>query len=1080
MVAFLLFDLIGTAMLAGIGVLVGSLIPSAIVFVFIGKALRNILRVTDDRMKLVNEMVSGIRIIKAYAWEAPFIKNLTDTRNKEIKFIRHHAYLFSLGVNAFFLQVPFVIQISALTAYYLLGGVMEPGVVFTALQLFGLFQTVLIQFPNGVNQLVTTIVALRRIGAYLELNEIEIDEKDTIQLTDDDVAGSGPGSELIALDDCEFSWGTVIDDNTGATDEQMRERSIVLTNVSLVVRRGERIAVFGAVGEGKTSLLLATLGELEKVSGTMHVQGSVAYAAQSPWIVNASIRDNIVFGKEYNERRYRKAVLASSLLADMKQLPSGDMTMIGERGINLSGGQKARVSLARAVYADASIVLLDDPLAAVDAHVGKHIMDHCIMSDLLDDKAVLVVTNKVSTLRRFDRVLVVRNGSIVADGPYDKLLAQGVELTAIQEDSADDRKSLDAKRKLDFEQGEEYFDEADANREDDVLYEDEEKQIGAVKFSVYVYYVAAVGFCLAGIAQLFNVTFLLAPLGAQYILSFWTNEVVCDLAFAGNFSLSASCGEPLGEDTWFILYVSTFGIGFIICAIAAVLLAEARVVAVRRLHARLVDSVFAAPISFYDTTPVGRVLNRFSKDINIIDTQLSLLIVFATVIAMYIFTSFVGIILGTRGLFIVVLIPVLWIYRKIYSLSRRGAIRLQRLEATTRSPIYSRFSELLNGLSTVRAYNQTDRFRIANEDALRANVLPYFYVRNALPPWLMVSLSLLGCIISAAVAIIIVAAQALSFLSPGEAGLALTFSLTLTQNMFQIIFVLTEVEVMMNAVERIKEYIEEIPREEEKDLLKPSLSVSVWPSQGHIVFEDYSAGYRDGPDVLKNLNFEIKDTEKIGIVGRTGSGKSTMILALLRIIGVREGRVIIDGVDISTLPLQVLRKSLGLIPQDPVCFIGSIRYNLDPFDEYVEKALWNALDKVQLGDFVRGLPGGLDYMIQEGGENISVGQRQLLSIGRALLRNTRVLMLDEATANVDKETDELLQATIRENFADRTVLTIAHRIDTILDSTRVLVLDAGRLVEFDSPDNLLQIPNGIFKGLVQASQRASSDEESSA
>ena len=1068
----------GPAMLAGIGILVGSLIPSAIVFVFIGKAQRNIMMVTDDRMKLVNEMISGIRIIKAYAWEAPFIQNLTDTRNREVKFIRKHAYLFSLGVNAFFLQVPFVIQIAALSAYYFLGGVMEPGIVFTALQLFSLFQQILIQFPNGVNQLVTTIVALRRIGTYLELDEIEIDVDDVVDLTDSKV--SSETATLIHINNSSFSWGAVqesIEDGQGEAEAKAKaqDRATVLRDISLDVSRGERVAVFGAVGEGKTSLLLAILGELEKLTGEVHVVGAAAYAAQTPWIVNASIRDNILFGKEYDESRYRQVVLASSLLADIKQMPSGDSTMIGERGINLSGGQKARVSLARAVYADASIVMLDDPLAAVDAHVGKHIMDHCIMSDLLDDKAVLVVTNKVSTLRRFDRVLVIRGGSILADGHYDELLSEGVEFASMQKHS-DAGKDKGAEKKVAFDDGGDYFEEAEARREQDVLYKDEDKQIGAVKFSVYVYYVAAIGFCLAAWAQLFNVTFLLAPLGAQYILSFWTNEVVCELALASNFSAPAACTAPLGEDIWYILYISTFLLGFCICAIASVLLAEARVVAVKRLHERLVDSVFAAPVSFYDTTPVGRVLNRFSKDINIIDTQLSVMITFATVIGMYILTSFVGIILGTRGLFLAVIVPVLWIYRKIFSLSRRGAIRLQRLEATTRSPIYSRFSELLNGLSTVRAYNQTKRFKVANEDALRENVLPYFYVRNALPPWLMVSLSLLGCVISAAVAVIIVGAQALDFLTAGEAGLALTFSLTLTQNMFQIVFVLTEVEVMMNAVERIKDYIENIPREESLDFPKGAVDGRKWPERGEIVFEGYSAGYRDGPDVLKELTFQIHDTEKIGIVGRTGSGKSTMILSLLRVINARQGRVVIDGVDIATLSLGVLRKAMGLIPQDPVCFIGTIRYNLDPFGEYPEEQLWTALEKVQLYDFVQSLPGKLEYMVQEGGENISVGQRQLLSIGRALLRDTRVLMLDEATANVDKDTDELLQATIRENFADRTVLTIAHRIETILDSTRVLVLDKGRLAEFDSPENLLKIPNGLFSGLVQASKRDPSDE----
>ena len=1118
-VCYFLYELIGVSMLTGVGILIFALCSNAVVFVFIGKVLRQVLAVTDERIKLVNEMVSGIRILKAYAWEAPFIEHLTRARNFELKFIRKHAYLFGLGINAFFLQLPLILQVTTLPVYFVLGGEMDPGIVFTALQLFSLLQNVVIAFPNGVNQIVTALVALRRIRDFLELPEIQTDKFDSIDLSDDHIDGhKGP---LIVLNECTFSWGmsprAENENSLSFSISQMRglsktgsynssavglytadeEAAPVLRDISLQVKKNERVAVFGAVGGGKTSLLISILGDLEKITGEIRVKGSLAYAAQNPWMINASIRENILFGSHYIERRYRRVVLACSLLPDFKRFPAGDETMVGERGTTLSGGQKARICLARAIYADASIVLLDDPLAAVDAHVGTHIMERCIMSNLLRRKAVLVVTNQLSLLERFDRVVVIQDGGIVANGKYSSLVARGFDFQSLQggdtgeetEDDEDEDFELESdddvyehelapRRSTLFLRGEEYFESKKQVEEaKDELYKKEEKHVGTVKTSVYIYYIAAVGYGLAFLTQFFNVAFLLAPLAAQYILTFWTNEAVCELALANNESLptDGSCALIYGQDNWLILYLAVFGIGFLTCCIASVLLAEARVVSVKRLHERLVEAVFSAPISFYDTTPVGRVLNRFSKDISTIDTQLSIMLMYTTVVFMRLFTGFVGVILGTRGIFVAVLVPVLWIYFRVYNLARRAAIRLQRLEAISRSPLYSGLSEAVTGLTTVRAFNQTERFIRRNQEALRRNVLPQFYVRNALPSWLMVSLNILGCVVSASVAFIVIGAKELDFLSAGEAGLALTYALNLTQNLFQIAFVLTRLEVLMNSVERVKEYVQDTPREEPKDAEKVHVSnevvdAKVWPAHGEIVFWRYTTGYREGPDVLKDVSFTVSGGEKIGIIGRTGSGKSTMILALLRVLQPRAGSITIDGVDISTIPLHTLRRALGLIPQDPVCFMGTIQFNLDPFGEVSVTDLWTALEKVQLKDFVEALPGGLEFMVQEAGANLSVGQRQLLSIARALLRNTKVLMLDEATANVDKDTDELLQATIRENFEDRTVLTIAHRLETIMDSTRVLVLDHGVVAEFDSPSNLMKIQGGLFSGLVQASR----------
>ena len=860
MIVYLLYDIIGLPMVTGIVVLILALPMNVLMFGKIGKAFRKTIYVTDERIKLINELVSGIRTIKSYAWEMPFVKNISRVRNRELKYIRVHAYLFSFGVNLIFYQMPFVLMMSVMTVYYFTGGIMEPGKVFASLQLFNLLLQIMVQLPNALNQLMLAIIAMRRIQRYLGLDELSHDDEDVIDLTDAQTWGDSR-EVLVRIQDCIFTWNKVEEElpsstaSSKPTNEQSHRNAImtepvgapVLREISLELRRGEQVAIFGATGSGKTSLLLCILGELEKVIGKMRTTGSVALSGQYPWIEHGTIRENIIFGQEYNPTWYQQVVRACDLLADFGQLQAADLTVVGERGFNLSGGQISRISLARALYRKPSILLLDQPLGSVDSHVGSFLLENAIQSSLTKNKLVVVVTNKVDILARFDRVIVMKEGRIVGNGSYEELVLRGVDFPRVQQASKRgvfaptinsnfavlERTSLllrKGRRQSSLMEGslyegtyfegghshapesvysargstrfmgggaqqfDQYIDEEeDATEIDEMgnqLYKKEDKKGGNVGFDVYLYYLASIGYVWSFFMVFFNMAYLVAPLAHQYALTFWTNEVVCGIiASSGeNSSLvgTLDCSVLYGEDFWWFVTFGIFCTGIVLCTIASIMFAEGRIRCVTRLHERLVNSVVDAPISFFDGTPVGRVLNRFLKDMNTIDVQLSITLMLTNVVVMTIITGFIGITLGTRGLFLAVLVPVFYVYYKIYSLTRQGAIQLQRIEATTRSPIYSRFAELLHGVDTVRAFNQVDRFKEGNEAAMRRNVLPLFYVRIILPSWLMISLSFLGVLISAGVALIIVLTQSVNYLSAGEAGLALTYSLSLTQNLSQI------------------------------------------------------------------------------------------------------------------------------------------------------------------------------------------------------------------------------------------------------------------------------------------------------
>uniref|UniRef100_A0A3Q3MK45 Multidrug resistance-associated protein 4 n=1 Tax=Labrus bergylta TaxID=56723 RepID=A0A3Q3MK45_9LABR len=957
-VVFLWYE-IGPSCLAGVAIIV-LMLPLQI---WLGK-LFGIFRsktavLTDNRIRIMNEVVSGIRIIKMYAWEKPFCALVTEVRRKEISQIMKSSYLRGLNMASFFASNKIIVFIT-FTVYALLGNAVTASCVFVTVSLYGTIKlTVTLFFPLAVEKLSETVVSIHRIKSFLLLEEVE---KRNFKLPLEEMK-----EKFIEIEKLTCYWDKSLDAPS-------------LQNVSVTMKSHQLLIVIGPVGAGKSSLLSAILGELPHDTGALKVRGQLTYAAQQPWVFPGTIRSNILFGEEFNLKKYEKVIRACALKKDLELLPHGDLTLIGDRGATLSGGQKARVNLARAVYQDADIYLLDDPLSAVDAEVGKHIFDQCICG-LLKNKIRILVTHQLQHLRAADQVLVLKEVTV---------------------------QSMAEETRVD----------------------------GDVGGHVYCKYFTA------GCNLLVLLIILLLSL---------TAEVSRGSEASGTHPLSLRC-------CFLLLGLTAAAVAFGYAR--SLLIFHVLVRSAQTLHNSMFNAIIRTPVRFFDINPIGRILNRFSKDISQMDSTLPI-----TFVDVYqLMLQNIGVVAVAASVIPHILIPVLplllfFLYLRRFYLSTSRDVK--RLESTTRSPVYSHLSSSLRGLWTIRALKAEGRLKKAfdtHQDLhseawfLFLMTSRWFALRLDSICSIFIMFASFGCILLR------------DGLDAGEVGLVLTYAVTLVGNFQWTMRQSAEVENMMTSVERVVEYAElesEAPWETEK---QPPPD---WPDKGLVVFDQVSFSYSgDGPTILKDVSATFQPNEKVGIVGRTGAGKSSLVSALFR-LAEPHGKIYIDGVLTSEIGLHHLRHKMSIIPQDPVLFTDTVRKNLDPFHQHLDDDLWRSLEEVQLKSVVEELPAKLETVLAESGSNFSVGQRQLVCLARAILRKNRILIIDEATANVDPRTDELIQKTIRDKFRECTVLTIAHRLHTIIDSDRILVLDSGTIQELDCPFTLLQNKEGALYKLVQ-------------
>ncbi|KAI4464485.1 atp-binding cassette sub-family c [Holotrichia oblita] len=1055
---------------------------------------------TDERVRLMNEIISGVQVIKMYTWEKPFANLVSLARKHEIRAVTGASYVRGVLLSFIMFSTRISIFIS-IFAYILFGKTIYAEQVFVITSFYSILrQSMTIFFPQGIGQIAEANISIKRLNNFLMYdenkilcrdNKTESIENGSIKDVKDEIkpeSAQSDGIKGISIKNITAKWSETSTENT-------------LSNLSMELRPGKLIAVIGPVGSGKTSLLHAILKELPLEEGTLNVNGEISYASQEPWLFAGTVRQNILFGLPMERARYKMVVKRCALERDFTLLPHGDKTIVGERGVSLSGGQRARINLARAVYKQADIYLLDDPLSAVDTHVGKQLFEECV-AGYLREKMVILITHQLQYLKEVDHIVILENGVIKAEGSYNDLRNSGLDFAKLLHDQPNEVEEKPEALSFARQGSVLSMSSTDEKTLDLPSGVDEQKSVGSVSGYVYKAYFQAGGNCCIVFMVMF--LFILAQFAASagdYFITFWVNleqlrfdrhnlnttsakenDTTYDFNSASNSNLSFTKSDSLKQstnDTTTLYDLFNFNRETCIYIYSGITIATIIISLVRsfaffktcmrssiRLHNRMFENITRATMRFFNTNPSGRILNRFSKDMGAIDELLPSVLIDCLQIGL----TLTGIIVVVAIVNPWLLLPtcivgvIFYLLRNFYLVTGRS---VKRLEGVTRSPVFSHLNASLQGLTTIRAFKAQEILEkeFDNHQDLHSCAWHIFLCTSrAFGFWLDL------------VCIVYIAIVTMSFLFLGDekfggnVGLAITQSIGLT-GMFQWgMRQSTELENQMTSVERVLEYTD-VEQEDALETPPAKKPPKTWPENGKVEFSRLYLKYApEEQPVLSNLNFVIQPREKVGIVGRTGAGKSSLISALFRLAHT-DGQIFIDDVDTKDLGLHDLRSKISIIPQEPVLFSGTMRKNLDPFDEYTDATLWKALEDVELKEVVEDLTAGLNSKMSEGGSNFSVGQRQLVCLARAIIRNNKVLVLDEATANVDPQTDALIQTTIRKKFAECTVLTIAHRLHTVMDSDKVLVMDAGTMVEFDHPYLLLQDENGFLHGMVQKTGR---------
>ncbi|KAK6376355.1 uncharacterized protein PV06_06088 [Exophiala oligosperma] len=1093
---------IGYSALAGYALLI-------IMLPLLTKAIKSLLmrrkkinKVTDQRVTLTQEILGSVRFVKFFGWETSFLDRLKELRKREIRAIQ---ILLSIrnAINAVAMSMPVFASMLSFITYSLSNHSLAPARVFSSLALFNSLRMPLNLLPLVLGQVTDAQNSLQRIQEFL-LSEEQKDqviwdenldhavEVDHASFTWERTASQdkeGPGTfqtkgqlvaakkaakerkkaEKKAAKAAKRSKKSPLASNEDIASETTEVEPFKLQNMDFTVGRNELLAVIGTVGSGKTSLLAALAGDMRKTGGKVKMASTRAFCPQYAWIQNATLKDNILFGKPYKSRWYRDVIDACALRPDLDILPAGDQTEIGERGITLSGGQKQRLNIARAIYFDADIVLMDDPLSAVDAHVGRHIMDEAICG-LMKNKCRILATHQLHVLSRCDRIIWMEDGHIQAIDTFDNLMAHSVDFQKLMATTAQEETQV-AKAE-DEEEGEKKPEKK--LKKGKALMQQEERSVSSVSWGVWKAYIKASGSPI--LWPLIAISLIMSQ-GSNIVTSLWLSWWTSD-----KFGFS--------EGAYIGVYA---GLGFsqaILMFIFATILSTSGTNASKALLQKAMTRVLRAPMSFFDTTPLGRITNRFSKDVDSMDNNLTdAMRMYFLTLAMI--TSVFALIIAYFHYFAVALGPLFLLFLFASSYYRASAREIKRHEAVLRSTVFARFSESISGSASIRAYGLqnyfTSRIREAIDDMDSA-----YYLTFANQRWLSTRLDAIGNVLVFVTGILVVTDR--FNVNPSIAGLVLSYILAIVQMIQFTVRQLAEVENNMNATERLHYYGSELGQEAPLKLRDVPDS---WPPAGAISFNKVEMRYRpELPLVLKGLDFQVRGGERIGIVGRTGAGKSSIMSALFRLTELTSGQIKIDDIDISTVGLYDLRSRLSIIPQDPTLFRGTVRSNLDPFNEHTDLDLWAALRKADLvgeettnekedrphtaetavtsTSNVNEQTSGsnrihLDSTVEEEGLNFSLGQRQLMALARALVRNSQIIVCDEATSSVDFETDEKIQRTMRTGFAGKTLLCIAHRLKTIINYDRICVMDQGRIAELDSPINLFEA-NGIFRSMCDKSR----------
>lgn len=951
----------------------------------------------DQRMTLMTQLLNAIRVVKYFVWEKSILNEVGEVRNKEIN-ARFKLAKAEISWGLIYTSITSIVLFAVLLTHILRGQSVDMALIFTCISIFGILEDQFGGLSKFVSRFINILVSADRITKFVNSETIDV------------AKNNKKTSAHVEFRNLSFSYN--------------KEKKLI-TGLNINLDKKESLAIVGPVGSGKSTLLNLLLGELQPESGELLFGSecvSKAYAPQDAYIINSTLRENILFGqKNKGEEDVVEALKLSALEQDVRAWPSGLDTEIGEKGVNLSGGQKQRVNLARAVLANADLILLDDSLSAVDPHTENYLCDHLIFGEW-KNKSRIVVTHRLASLSRFDKILFMEDGQHFL-GTYNELMNKSVSFQRFLKTHED---NLVAEKTMGLEvRGASIgtpktFETTSVEASSDRITQDEDRAVGAVEKSVYLNYIKALGGKGTRQKKTIMLLFLgaIAVVAAPLIQKIWLSQS----GQLTNYSIDLT---PLQ----IVLIYGALGFFTIIITYMSNLFWSKRgVEAGKSFHDQMLRATLAAPIRFFDSTPVGRILQRFSRDVESVDIHLQWSFDHTIHAFFHITISFI-LIVTIVPLVILVILPIFLIYYKFQNSYRRVAREVKRLDSLARSPRYAHFKETLQGLAVIRAFDQSDWAMNQFYVKLKYST-EMFHTHYMVNRWFSSRLPLIGAVISTCTGLMVIFSSSRGYIAAGTAGLVTVYALDFWRHLNWGVRIFSDLESRMTSVERLQFYCD-MPAEKNY-IGQPIELEETWPQSGDLEFKNVSIRYADHlPLILKNISFKIKSGSKVGLVGRTGSGKSTIIQSVYRFVDIAEGEILFDHKSIHHIPLKRIRKNLAVIPQDPALFMGSLRSNIDRYRHVTDEQVWTVLKKVSLEEFVKNLPGQLDFKVSENGSNLSQGQRQLICLARALLMKVKIIFLDEATASVDVETDVLVQKVIRESLDGITLITIAHRLSTL-------------------------------------------------
>ncbi|CAI4055377.1 hypothetical protein SUVZ_16G4640 [Saccharomyces uvarum] len=1083
MALIILYSLLGWSAFAGIFALLTMIPLNFWCATFYGKYQTDQLVLTDKRTSGISEALNSMRVIKLLAWEKTFYQNIMGVRNGEIRLLKKKGTIFFLNHLIWFFGPTLISVVTFSVFIKFQKQTLTPSIAFTALSLFAILRTPMDQITSTISLLIQSFISVQRIQDYL--NEPDTRKYEILTLN----------KTRIGFEEADMEW-------------EATETSFKLKHISIEFKQNNLNAIIGPTGSGKSSLLLGLLGELNLRSGRIYVPSvdsrndleigvdgmtdSMAYCSQSPWLITGTIEDNIVFGEVVNQQKLDAVIRSCCLDRDIKTMTAGSKTDVGGGGLSLSGGQQQRIALARAVYSSSRYLLLDDCLSAVDPETALHIYEECLCgSSIMKGRTCIITSHNISLITKWAHWLVILdNGEVEAQGKPSDLIESNNFLKECMnndiEDECNSQLKLEPLTKSNGTGSEDpkrknLQDEEDVQEAAKIENSVETKMEGSVKFSTYKWLANYFGgiwfvfFFTLSSAFIYGIT-----LSQGFWLRYWLEN--------GSFEPSFTCFHRIFQKSHSNIYF--LSIYTIIGLLSSFLTAGKVWVAIisgtnasKKIFAKMLSSIFQAKLRFHDITPIGRIMNRFSKDIDVIDQQLipNFEGLFYSVVVCLSIVFLIGYVTPRFLLFAA---PLCVLYYIVGTLYLRASRELKRIDNINVSPIHQLFTEAIKGVVTIRAVAEERRFITHTFATIDGSNAPFFYLSMA-TEWITYRVDIIGAFVLFSSSLMVI--MRASYLDAGLAGILLSNSLSFTETAQWIIKVFSGVELLMSSVERIKEFIDMPP--ESSDLENHTTPPVNWPKAGEIEFKNLSLRYSpNSPKALNDVSFKVKTGTKVGIVGRTGAGKSSIIAAIYRLSDWESGTIIIDNKDIKCVPLECLRNSVTCIPQNPTLFDGTVRSNLDPSDEYSDAQIFDVLAKVGLIDKNEELylMAGqeqfnssdhrsrnrfidLSTVVRSGGSNLSQGQRQLLCLARSMIGARNIMLIDEATASIDYISDAKIQTIIRATMATTTVLTIAHRLRSVIDYDKILVMDMGRAKEYDHPYSLMSDRNTIFHHLCRQS-----------